>query len=142
MIGLFQFTVTPTTDPRSLGAFNNPIFFWLLLIIITALILVGGLFLIRAILKNKYKTNKAFNRTLIKILVPKERKSEGQGGQISQDDRLDQVKEEIAITETFFSSIAGLKAQSGFKNWLLGRTDHFSFEIVVQNNLIYFVLIY
>src|SRR3989344_5330604 len=140
MIGLFQFTVTPTTDPRSLGAFNNPIFFWLLLIIITALILVGGLFLIRAILKNKYKTNKAFNRTLIKILVPKERKSEGQGGQISQDDRLDQVKEEIAITETFFSSIAGLKAQSGFKNWLLGRTDHFSFEIVVQNNLIYFYI--
>jgi len=122
------------------GILNNPVFFAFFFCLIAGLVFIGGLFLIRAIVKNRDRENKAFDRTLIQVLVPKERKSEGQGGQISQEDRWEQVKEEIALTETFFASIAGLRAQSGFKNWLKGRTDHFSFEIVVHNQLIYFYI--
>ena len=122
------------------GILNNPVFFVLFFCLIAGLVFIGGLFLIRAIIKNRDRENKAFDRTLIQVLVPKERKSEGQGGQISQEDRWEQVKEEIALTETFFASIAGLRAQSGFKNWIKGRTDHFSFEIVVHNQLIYFYI--
>ncbi len=138
MPGLFQFTVVPTATPQPTGVLNNPVFFWLMLCVVLGVLSMGLLFLLRAFLKSRDRENKAFNRTLLQILVPKERKSEGQGGQISQDDRLEQVKEEIAITETFFASIGGLRAQSGFKNWLKGRTDHFSFEMVIHNHLIYF----
>ena len=120
------------------GILNNPVFFAFFFCLIAGLVFIGGLFLIRAIVKNRDRENKAFDRTLIQVLVPKERKSEGQGGQISQEDRWEQVKEEIALTETFFASIAGLRAQSGFKNWLKGRTDHFSFEIVASHKLISF----
>src|SRR3989339_163552 len=122
------------------GILNNPVFFAFFFCLIAGLVFIGGLFLIRAIVKNRDRENKAFDRTLIQVLVPKERKSEGQGGQISQEDRWEQVKEEIALTETFFASIAGLRAQRGLKNWLKGRTDHFSFEIVVHNHLIYFYI--
>ncbi|MDP2684004.1 MAG: type IV secretion system DNA-binding domain-containing protein [bacterium] len=140
MIGFFQFTISPDFSTTPTGFFSNPVFFMFFLLVVIGLVIFGGLFLLRAFIKNSDKENKAFERTLIQVLVPKERKSEGQGGQISQDDRLEQVREEIAITETFFSSVAGLRAQSGFKNWIKGRTDHFSFEIVAHNNLIYFYI--
>ena len=40
-----------------------------------------------------------FNRSTLKIMVPKERKSEGQGGQVGQEDRLEQIKEDLIFME-------------------------------------------
>ena len=98
----------------------------------------GIVFIIRSILHSQSREDKTFHRVVLQILVPKERKSEGQGGQVGVDDRLEHIKEEIGIAETFFSGVAGLKAQRGFMRWLTGRDDHFSFEIVVHNGLISF----
>jgi len=103
-------------------------------------VIVALLFFTRALLQVKSREEKAFNRVVLQILVPKERKSEGQGGQVGGEDRLEQVKEEIGITETFFAAIAGLRAQRGLKKWLHGRDDHFSFEMVTRDNLIYFYI--
>ncbi|MBT4071643.1 MAG: type IV secretory system conjugative DNA transfer family protein [Candidatus Magasanikbacteria bacterium] len=100
--------------------------------------IVTTLFIIRAVLHGKNKKLVAFERIVLQIQVPKEKKSEGQGGQAGQEDRLEQVKEEIGITETFFSTIAGLKAKKGFGDWLNGKTSDISFEIVVHNGMIYF----
>ena len=141
MVFLIQFAVelpTQNLSPNELS--NSSIFFWILIIFSSALAISAVLFIIRSILRTSSKETKALDRTLLKIIVPKERKSEGQSGQIGQTDRLEQVKEEIAITETFFTAIGGLKAQSGFKNWLMGRDDHFSFEIIVHDGLIYFFI--
>ncbi len=139
---ILQFAGSPEFSPiQSATPFSSGgLFLWILVGAIGIAIFVAILFLIRAILQSKSRAEKAFNRVVLQILVPKERKSEGQGGQVGQEDRLEQVKEEIAITETFFASLAGLKAGRGLRNWLFGRNDHFSFEVVSHENLIYFYI--
>ncbi len=98
---------------------------------------VGVFFIVRSFTKTAYKVRHAFDRTVLHILVPKEKKSEGAGNS-SQEERLDQIKEEIGITETLFATIAGLKAERGIWRWFKGRNDHISFEIVTHNNMINF----
>lgn len=142
LLPLLQITASPlpTFDQPSLfdQFLGDEVLFWLFIAGLIFAAIVGVLFLIRAILRGKARHTKSFDRVILKILVPKERKSEGQGGQVGSEDRLEKIKEEIGITETFFSAIAGLKAQKGFFRWLMGRDDHMSCEIVVNNNLIFF----
>ncbi len=144
LISLFQFGLTGNefglvepAQPLGLETVFLPFFFAGLGIVT----LVAILFLIRSIFHAQSREQKVFHRVVLQILVPKEKKSEGQGGQVNaQDDRLEQVREEIGITETFFSAIAGLHGKGGFLRWLKGRDDHFSFEIVAQNGLIRFFI--
>ncbi|MBI4993118.1 MAG: DUF87 domain-containing protein, partial [Candidatus Magasanikbacteria bacterium] len=117
---------------------TDPIILSFFAVVILAAAIASVLFILRAVFHFKLKESKAFDQVVLQILVPKERKSEGQGGQVGQDDRLEQIREEIAITETFFSSLAGLRAQRGIMNWIRGRADNFSFEIVSHKNLINF----
>jgi len=102
------------------------------------LLIIGVLFMLRAFFRTQLREVKAFERIVLQILVPKEKKSEGQGGQGSQEDRLEQIREEIGLTETIFASLAGMRAQRGFTRWLLGRNDSTSFEIVTHKGLITF----
>ncbi|MFA5109685.1 MAG: hypothetical protein WC458_04045, partial [Patescibacteria group bacterium] len=51
------------------------------------------------------------------------------------------LKEEIAKGETLFAAIGGLKAQRGFRAWLMGRDDQFSLEIVASHNRIAFYVV-
>lgn len=104
------------------------------------ILIVGVLFLARAYFRSKTRAAKSFNRIVLKIMVPKERKSEGQGGQVGSEDRLEHVKEEIGITETFFATIAGLRAQKGIGAWLHGRDDSIAFEMVVHEGRIFFYI--
>ncbi|PIR03464.1 MAG: hypothetical protein COV60_00180 [Candidatus Magasanikbacteria bacterium CG11_big_fil_rev_8_21_14_0_20_43_7] len=139
---LLQFTASPEFTP--LETQSSLVSGDLFLSVIIGLVSIGiaGVILlfVRTVTQTKGRAEKAFNRAVLQILVPKERKSEGQGGQVGGEDRLEQVKEEIGITETFFAGIAGLRAQRGIRQWLFGRDDHFSFEIVSHNNLIYFYI--
>lgn len=115
------------------------IFFDIIMLILAIFLIISFLFILKFFLNKKHRIKKAFDRTVIHILVPKEKKSEGSGNS-SQEDRLEQVKEEIGITETIFSTIAGLKAERGLTKWLFGRDDHMAFEIVVHNGLINFYI--
>ncbi|PIR74374.1 MAG: hypothetical protein COU35_02910 [Candidatus Magasanikbacteria bacterium CG10_big_fil_rev_8_21_14_0_10_47_10] len=129
------------SEPQNFGPQTNislDIFFPLFLGIIILGVGAGILFIIRTVYQGQNRSNKAFRRVVLHILVPKERKSEGQGGQVGGEDRLEQIREEIGLTETLFSTIAGLKAQKGLKYWLTGRNDSFSFEIVVHGGQIHF----
>ncbi|MBU0597027.1 type IV secretory system conjugative DNA transfer family protein [Patescibacteria group bacterium] len=134
---LLQLSLSSSQFGNSNGL-DNPIVFVIAMAVVTIPIKIFVLYIIRSILHTRNKEGKAFNRIVLQITVPKERKSEGQGGQVGSEDRLEQIKEEIGLTETFFSAIAGLKAEKGLKAWFNGRNDHFSFEIVVHNHLIYF----
>jgi hypothetical protein len=107
--------------------------------LIALLLIIGGLFILRAALHRSHRRVNVFDRVVLQILVPKERKTEGPSGAAS-DDRIEQIREEIAITETFFSTIAGLKAERGLKQWIRGRSDTVAFEIVAVNGLIYFYM--
>lgn len=74
-----------------------------------------------------------FKHRLFLIKLPKEKPKDDERETTPQ-----QLKEEIAKGETIFASIGGLRAQGGFMSWLLGRDDHFSFEIVAEHGKIYF----
>jgi type IV secretory pathway TraG/TraD family ATPase VirD4 len=141
MVFVFQFTAGFSENPSAeTGLLEDPVFFWFFISIIFISAFTAFLFVLRTILHRAYRQEKVSDRVLLQITVPKEKKSEGQSGQITQEDRLEHIKEQIATTETFFASIAGLRAQRGLKNWLIGRNDHFSFEIVSHNNLIFFYI--
>ncbi|HRH23208.1 MAG TPA: type IV secretion system DNA-binding domain-containing protein [Candidatus Magasanikbacteria bacterium] len=112
--------------------------FTVILVAVVLVSTVATIFIVRSVLHSLHKVQKAFDRVVLHVLVPKERKSEGSSNM--QEDRLEHVKEEIGITETFFSTLAGLKPEHGLKAWFTGRNDHISFELVVHNNLINFYI--
>ena len=114
-------------------------------IFLIILLYIGGIgvftaifFIIRSFVRPMYRAQKAFDRVILQIMVPKEKRSDSSGQ--SNDERLEQIKEEIGITETLFATLAGLRPESGVGAWFQGRNDHFAFEMVVHDNLIYFYL--
>jgi hypothetical protein len=138
---LYQFTAIG--NPRVINSntvFFDPMIFGITVSVVIILLIIAILFILRSFMRSRARQEKAVERVLLRILVPKERKSEGQGGQTGQEDRLEQIKEEIGITETFFAAIAGLRAERGIMAFLRDREDHFGFEIVGKSGLIYFYI--
>ncbi|MCK5212124.1 type IV secretion system DNA-binding domain-containing protein, partial [Candidatus Parcubacteria bacterium] len=72
-----------------------------------------------------------FEHTVLLICLPKE-----QPGDEQKEFTALMIKEEINKAEMIMAAIGGLKAQRGFKPWLLGRSDHYSFEIVASKKQI------
>jgi hypothetical protein len=97
------------------------------------LILVLSFFILRKIIKLWAKNGSFFDNTIFLIRLPKEKNNKNE-----YEDNAERIHEEIARAETVFSSIGGLRAQKGFRAWLFGRNDHFSFEIVAHEKKIYF----
>ncbi|MBI2990434.1 MAG: type IV secretory system conjugative DNA transfer family protein [Candidatus Magasanikbacteria bacterium] len=114
------------------------VFFSIILSLLVILAIGSLSYLVSIFTRNIFKIAGAFDRVVLQIQVPKERKSEGTGQNPQQEDRLEHIKEEIGITETLFATIAGLRAERGVLSWFRGRSDHLSFELVVHNSLIYF----
>ncbi len=85
----------------------------------------------------KGRESKAFHKTVLLIKVPKE-KMGGKSDSMNAEANLNETREEIAVSETIFSAIAGLKREKGIWAWLHGRNDHVSFEIVVKDSKISF----
>jgi hypothetical protein len=96
------------------------------------------LLIVRVFLLRKGSISQAFQKKVILITVPKD-SGEGKGGE-NQTPSLQQLQEKVGVAETFFSTIAGLPAEKGFKAWLLGKKDIFSLEIVANDGKINFYL--
>lgn len=111
--------------------------------LITAEIIIGfyggiiaAVFLVRTILRYWHKKAIGVKNVILLISVPKEaaeKKSE-----LEKQKTLQEIQEEIGAGEKLFAAIGGLHAQRGILHWFLGRTDLFSFEIVVREGLIWF----
>lgn len=71
-----------------------------------------------------------------RVLVPKFKTEQDMKG----DSTVQKVQEQIAIAETFYAAIGGLKAQRGLKAWFFGRTDALALEMVADKGLITFYL--
>ena len=82
------------------------------------------------------RRNKYYDHAIYLVRLPKDKPKDQE-----RESSLQQLREEIAKGETVFSSIGGLRAQRGFKAWLFGRNDHFSFEIVANQKLISFYVV-
>lgn len=76
----------------------------------------------------------SFDLKVLLIRVPKELNAEDN----KEDKSQQQIQEMIGSMETVFATLGGLKAQKGFKAWLKGRSDLFTFEIVAHGDKISF----
>jgi len=103
--------------------------FWL---VVVFLILV----MVKRIIKKIAAGSKYYDHKIYLVRLPKEKPKDQE-----KEFELKQLHEEIARGETIFNAIGGLRAQRGFKAWLLGRNDHFSFEIVANKKLISFYVV-
>ncbi len=105
-------------------------------ILVWGLILITLVFVTKKIVRFVANKNHYFDHVIFLVRLPKEKP-----GDKDKDFSIQQLHEEIAKGETIFSAIGGLMAQRGFKAWLLGRNDHFSFEIVANKKLISFYVV-
>lgn len=103
---------------------------------VAVFIILAGLLIVRYFIKIFGLGRHHFTHQIFLVRLPKEKPKDE-----NKDASVQQLKEEIAKGETIFAGIGGLKAQSGFLSWLLGREDHFSFEIVAQHGRIYFYVV-
>ena len=117
---------------------QNPLAFLITLSLVGLAVVVSALFILRALLHFRSKASKAFHKTILLIRVPKEKKGENQ--QPSGEENINQLREQIAVADTLFSSIAGLRHEHGFMKWLSGRNDHLAFEIVAKDSKISFYM--
>jgi hypothetical protein len=94
-------------------------------------------FVLSSIFRQK-KVNTSFSVKLLRIKVPKF--SSVSDGDTNREVRLQDIQEKIAIAENLYSTLGGMKAQTGMKSFLAQRDDHFSLEIVLRGGLIYFYI--
>ncbi|MBU1132527.1 type IV secretion system DNA-binding domain-containing protein [Patescibacteria group bacterium] len=114
---------------------GNPSFLLGLGFIVLIFLLVVSIFIARYFATRRGKVAHAFERKVILITVPKDI-----AGENAQPPELQKIQEKIGVAETFFSTIAGLKAERGFKAWFYGRKDLFSLELVADNGKLSFYM--
>lgn len=112
---------------------------------VTILLVVGGIFgcifslyLIRYFVRRAYREHKGFRKHVLLVTVPKE--SGEKKGEQDRSKTLQENQEDIAVAETLFATLGGLKADRKMGSWFTGREDDFSFEIVAHEGLISFYI--
>lgn len=107
--------------------------FWLGVVV---LVLIAALYISRNLYQRKERaTGGSLATVLLRVRLPRFLSEEG-----NKAPELRMIQEGIAVAETFFSSLGGLKAQRGLKAWWKGRTDHVTFEIVAHGGVVYFYI--
>lgn len=107
-----------------------------ILVLIWVLILSALVMIVRKIVRRMAEKDQNFEHVILLVRLPKDKPGDEQKNFTVQE-----FREEIARGETIFSSIGGLRAQRGFKAWLYGRDDHFSFEVVANKRKIAFYIV-
>lgn len=108
---------------------NIPVITLIIIYIVTSLIIVMTMVvLLRWYLRRWLQYPTAFHKNILLITLPKEGQEDDQQRSVSAD----QVRERIAVAEMFFSTLAGMRAQRGWRAFWHGRDDHFSLEIVAD----------
>jgi len=129
-----EIEISPNIDIAAIMEWlNNPIVFLVAGMVMLILLLIISLYIVRYYTIRRGMLSQSFQRKVIQILVPKDYGDDKQG---QQTPTLQQIQEKVGVMESFFSTIAGLPAQKGFKSWLLGRSDIFALEIVAYKGKI------
>ncbi|MDX9893342.1 MAG: type IV secretion system DNA-binding domain-containing protein [Patescibacteria group bacterium] len=90
-------------------------------------------FLLRLLLRSSSFLPAAFQKVVFLVTVPRESSDSAE-----TEENIEKIRSQIALAESWFSTIGGLRIQHGLKAWLWGRTDSFSFEIVADQGEISF----
>jgi len=106
---------------------------WLFAVLLVLFLVPSLIFLFRSLIRNFVTNNTFLEHQLFLVKLPKEKPKDEDARFMVQ-----QMHEEIAKGETIFASIGGLQADRSLASWLFGRQDHFSFEVVANQNKIAF----
>lgn len=115
---------------------SNPIVIAMLTLLTLFGIALAVLFIVRAHIRRSGGTKSGLGMDILKISVPKESKK----GDTTEETGTQKIQELISVMETMFSTIGSLRAERGVMSWLRGRKDHFSFEIVFEQEKIKFFI--
>ncbi|MBN1585535.1 DUF87 domain-containing protein [Candidatus Uhrbacteria bacterium] len=109
--------------------------------VLLAVTVIGGLFfrVFRSAFRRRHRKLFAFRKRVMLVTVPKETAEKGESGM--QEKTLQEIQEDIGVMEGIFSAIGGLKAQRGWRAWLLGRGDEISFEMVAKDGMVSFYVV-
>ncbi len=103
-----------------------PIFWLAGVVIVLIIIIVVGLFTLRAIFRSHKLYPAVFQKKIFILTVPKLSEDE--------EDKKKEPQEIIKEVENFYSSLGGITPHKGFKTWLFGRYDNWSLEIVLDRD--------
>lgn len=101
-----------------------------------ALVTVGVLAVRSTLLKRRYVRGGHHANVTMMVTIPKFKSEE----QAKREENAQGTKEAIAIAETFFSAVGGMKPGHGFMEWFLGRSDDVALEIVAHEKLVTFYI--
>lgn len=120
--------------------FSNIDFQVILLALVFIFFAIIAVISIRIVFSIVYKEQryKSLDFVHLMVTVPKE---SARARKAKEEEEHREVQEDIAVAEVFFSSIGGLRAEHGLKAWFFGRSDHLSFEIVSDHNVISFYVV-
>ncbi|MBI4117706.1 MAG: type IV secretory system conjugative DNA transfer family protein [Parcubacteria group bacterium] len=97
------------------------------------------LYILRFFVRKAHIVPKTFEKKVLLVTLPKEASAKSKE-EFTKTKSVQETQEKIGAMETFFSTIGGMKPQSGFLAFLFGREDHISFEIVADEGLISFYI--
>ncbi len=138
---LLQFTSGLEQNPStqiSSGFLNDPFFYAIFYIFIIAVIIYAIVLILRMVLHKKTELTRNLDKAIFLVSVPRKKAKEDNNQ--TQTNAAQKMQEEIALTESFFTSIGGLHAERSFKAFFSGRRDHIAFEIVARDGEIYFYI--
>jgi len=119
--------------PTNEAIFSNPIILLVAGVLIIIILGFIGLNIARYFILNYGKVSDSHKKRLLLVTLPKDTGEDQHGAP-----NIQQIQEKIGIAETLYSTIAGLKAEKGFKAWLYGKKEDFAFELVVHDGKINF----
>lgn len=125
----------PTSFPNiPEGALLFSSFMPIVLVVVLAALLFS--IWLRSLFSRFYQMQAAFTKVLLLVTVPKDSARD-------KDEHTTQesVREDIAVAESLFAAIGGMKAERGLRAWLWGRQDHLALEIVANKGLISFYVV-
>jgi hypothetical protein len=138
MLSLLQITIdtgTGGTAVRTGSDIVALITIGFVVFIAIAILIIAFVLYRKLHIKDHKRTGGNLHMSTLRVRLPRfASTTEGNSNQLSA------VQEEIAVAETVFAALGGLKAQKGFKAWMHGRTDQLSFEMIVEGGVIYFYI--
>lgn len=101
----------------------NQILIYLVIVLVVAILLAVILIMIRMFFHSSKIVPHNYRKKIFILTVPQR--------QFEDEDRKKDIKEVLSGIDNFYANLGGMRAQRGFKSWLYGRHDTWSFEIVV-----------
>ena len=101
---------------------------------IFALVFGLGALVVRAWLRKGTRLPQAFQKKILLVSIPKEVYQ----GEEKQQETSDTIKQKLAVAESLWNSIGGLRVEHTVRHWFMGREDHIALEVVAHKGKISF----